>query len=125
MIVSEYSAGQVSIFDLDANGDPIIASRRLFITQLTGAEGANIDPVTGDFLFSTFGGGNQIVVVRGFAVPCNADFNADGNLDPDDLSDYIACYFTQPCIQADFNRDLLIDPDDLSDYIAAYFGGCQ
>lgn len=39
------------------------------ITGLTGAEGAAIDPLTGDFLFSTFGGGNQIVVVQGFQAP--------------------------------------------------------
>jgi hypothetical protein len=25
-----------------------------------------IDPLTGDFLFSTFGGGDQVFVVRGF-----------------------------------------------------------
>jgi hypothetical protein len=56
---------------------------------------------------------------------CDVDFNQDGNLDPDDLSDYIACYFSlPPCSGADFNSDTNIDPDDLSDYIAAYFGGC-
>ena len=57
---------------------------------------------------------------------CDADFNGDGALDPDDLSDYIACYFsTPPCPAANFNGDANIDPDDLADYIAAYFGGCQ
>ncbi len=58
--------------------------------------------------------------------PCTADFNLDGNLDPDDLADYIACYFASPspCEAADFNADTNIDPDDLSDYIAAYFAGC-
>jgi len=56
---------------------------------------------------------------------CAADFNADGALDPDDLSDYIACYFApQPCAGADFSADGTTDPDDLSDFIAAYFGGC-
>ena len=25
-----------------------------------------IDPITGDFVFSTFGGGNKVVVVQGF-----------------------------------------------------------
>ncbi len=54
---------------------------------------------------------------------CPADFNGDGTADPDDLADYIACYFTPPCGQADFNGDGNTDPDDLSDYIAAYFGG--
>jgi hypothetical protein len=42
------------------------------MTGLTGAFGAMIDPVTGDFLFSTFGETaeeNRIVAVRGFAAP--------------------------------------------------------
>ncbi len=56
---------------------------------------------------------------------CRADLNGDGNLDPDDLADYIACYFLQPCAQADYNNDGNADPDDLSDYIAAYFAGCD
>lgn len=67
MIVSEYSAGSVAIYDMDANGNPVIASRRLFVSGLTGAEGAAIDPVSGSFIFSTFGGSNQVIVVRGFA----------------------------------------------------------
>jgi hypothetical protein len=69
MIVSEYSAGSVATYEVDGNGDPIIASRRLFMSGLTGAEGAVFDPITGDFLFSTFGGGNRVIVVHGFAVP--------------------------------------------------------
>lgn len=68
MLVSEYGAGRVSAFDVDASGNPLVGTRREFITDLTGAEGAFIDPLTGDFLFSTFGGGNQVVAVRGFAV---------------------------------------------------------
>ncbi len=56
---------------------------------------------------------------------CAADFNSDGNLDPDDLADYIACYFLPPCDGADFSGDGNVDPDDLADYIAAYFAGCE
>jgi hypothetical protein len=67
MIVSEYSAGSVAVYDMDASGNPIIASRRLFISGLSGAEGAAIDPISGSFIFSTFGGGNHIIVVSGFA----------------------------------------------------------
>ncbi|MFO0971904.1 MAG: hypothetical protein U1A27_00490 [Phycisphaerae bacterium] len=66
MIVSEYSAGNVATYELDANGDPIVATRRAFLTGLSGAEGAFIDPLTGDFLFTTYGGGNHMVAVRGF-----------------------------------------------------------
>jgi len=69
MIVSEYSAGSIATYEVDGNGNPIIVSRRLFMSGLSGAEGAVIDPVTGDFLFSTFGGGNRVIVVQGFAVP--------------------------------------------------------
>jgi len=69
VIVSEYSAGNVATYEVDANGDPIFATRRLFISALSGAEGAAVDPQTGDFLFSTFGGGNRLIVVRGFLPP--------------------------------------------------------
>ncbi len=57
---------------------------------------------------------------------CPVDFNGDGATDPDDLSDYIACFFATPaCAAGDFNSDGVVDPDDLSDYIAAFFnGGC-
>ncbi len=58
-------------------------------------------------------------------VTCPADFNDDGSLDPDDLSDFITCYFTTPpCAEADYSGDGNTDPDDLSDYITAYFAGC-
>lgn len=69
MLISEYSAGTVGVYSLDANGNPLVTTRRDFLTGLSGAEGAAIDPFTGDFLFSTFGGGNQVVVVQGFIAP--------------------------------------------------------
>ncbi|MGD9690848.1 MAG: hypothetical protein AB7K52_15100 [Phycisphaerales bacterium] len=57
--------------------------------------------------------------------PCAPDFNGDGNLDPDDLGDFINCYFSMPaCPEADFNSDGNTDPDDLGDFINAYFAGC-
>lgn len=79
MLVSEFSAGVVSSYDVDSNGDPIIGSRRQFMSGLSGAEGAFIDPTTGDFLFSTFGGGNRVIVVTGFnSVPEPATMAALG-----------------------------------------------
>lgn len=69
VLIAEYSAGKVATYEVDANGDPILATRKNFITDLSGAEGAFIDPLTGDFLFSTFGGGNHFVVVEGFVPP--------------------------------------------------------
>ncbi|MGD9691100.1 MAG: choice-of-anchor tandem repeat NxxGxxAF-containing protein [Phycisphaerales bacterium] len=56
---------------------------------------------------------------------CDADFNCDSTPDPDDLGDFINCYFAlPPCAGADFNRDGDINADDLGDFINAYFGGC-
>lgn len=66
VVISEYSAGAIAIYDIDAGADPIPATRQPFITGLTGVEGANLDPVTNDFMFSTYGGGNRVIVVRGF-----------------------------------------------------------
>ena len=69
MLISEYQAGVVGAYTVDSEGNPLVASRRTFLSGLTGAEGAAIDPLTGDFLFSTFGGSSQVVVVSGFAPP--------------------------------------------------------
>ena len=69
LLVSEYGVDQIAAYQVDGNGDPVISSRREFLTGLDGAEGALLDPVTGDFLFSTFGGGSRIIVVRGFRAP--------------------------------------------------------
>ncbi|MGD9691006.1 MAG: S8 family serine peptidase [Phycisphaerales bacterium] len=67
------------------------------------------------------------LVISGVIPPadCLADFNADGELDPDDLGDFIDCYFAlPPCSEADVNADAVVDPDDLGDFINAFFMGC-
>lgn len=69
MLVSSFSAGTVDTYEVDANGDPIPGSHRLFMSDIAGAEGAVFDPLTGDFLFSTFGDVSRIVAVRGFDLP--------------------------------------------------------
>lgn len=69
MLVSEFSANRVSAYDLDSAGIPLFATRRDFVTGLSGAEGGFIDPLSGDFLFSTFGTSNRVIVVGGFPPP--------------------------------------------------------
>lgn len=69
LLLAQYGVGQVEACELDADGNPIVATCAVFVSGLTGAEGSVVDPVTGDFLFSTFGGGNHIDVVTGFAAP--------------------------------------------------------
>ncbi len=66
ILVSEFSAGSLAAYDADGNGDPTPMTRRPFVTGLTGAEGAFLDPLSGDFLFTTFGGGNRLIAIRGF-----------------------------------------------------------
>jgi len=57
--------------------------------------------------------------------PCIADFDGSGVTNPDDLANFIACYFSEPpCAEADINADDIINADDLSDYVAAFFSGC-
>jgi len=70
LLMAEFSAGSVGAYQLDSQGNPILGTRQDFITGLTGAEGAFIDPVTGDFLFSTFGtGSDSIYEIQGFNLP--------------------------------------------------------
>lgn len=71
ILVSEWSSGKVGVYEVDSNGNPIISTRREFLS-LARAEGAYIDPLTGDFLFSTWGasgGSDHVIVVRGFTQP--------------------------------------------------------
>jgi len=95
---------------------------------------ANVAPTTGAASIGLFkpGTANAPAAIDAVNLPvptvppsCAADFNGDGTANPDDLSDYIACYFSQPpCEAADVNNDFNVDPDDLSDFIAIYFAGC-
>ncbi len=70
-LVTHYDAGVIRAYDLNSFGAPVSGTGQDFVTGLTGAEGATIDPVTGDFLFSTFGGGNHIIQVQGFVPPAS------------------------------------------------------
>jgi hypothetical protein len=69
MVISSYGYGKVVVFEVGADGLPNPATARDMVTGLTGAEGAWIDPVTGDFIFSTFGGGDKIIRISGFQAP--------------------------------------------------------
>jgi hypothetical protein len=69
ILLSEYSSGRISLYTADGNGNPIVGSRQDFITGLSGALGGVMDPLTGDFIFSTFGASNRLVVVSGFTAP--------------------------------------------------------
>jgi hypothetical protein len=137
VLMSAFGLSKIVAFELDATGAPIPSTQRDFITGLGGAEGAAIDPVSGDFFFSTFGG-TGVVRVSGFRAPggCDSiDFNRDG-LFPDslDLDDFIAVlgggpttcssYPVPGCRDLDYNNDgLFPDSVDLDAIISVISGG--
>jgi len=67
VLVSDYSGSRIVSFEVNGNGDPLPDTQRDFATDLSGVEGAAVDPLTGDFVFSTFNGG-EVYVVGGFGV---------------------------------------------------------
>ncbi|MGQ0628001.1 MAG: hypothetical protein ACT4PL_07870, partial [Phycisphaerales bacterium] len=91
---------------------------------------SNVAPTTGDAVIGLFKPGTPATAVAsGMPVPtvpvCAVDFNHDGFATPDDLDDYITCFFDVPaCAQAEFNGDGIVSPDDLDDFITAFFNGC-
>ncbi len=66
ILVSEWSDDKLATYEIDGNGDPVVATRKDFMTGLTGAEGAWIDGPSGSFLFSTWDGINRLILVHGF-----------------------------------------------------------
>ena len=71
LLVTEYGGNAIVAYSIDAEGNPIASTRKVFLSDLTRGEGAAIDPMTGDFLFSTFGTPNQVIRVEGFLAPAS------------------------------------------------------
>ncbi len=136
-VAQSASAGDPVTFSVAASGSGLTYQWRRDCRVIPGAVGSSLTLTAThaaqglyDVLVSntcgTIVSSSAALVVSGPG-GCAADFNRDGVLDPDDLSDYVGCYFTGFCpaaVGADFNADSLINPDDLSDYIGAYFSGC-
>jgi hypothetical protein len=134
VLICEYNSASIVAYDVDANWDPIPSTRRVFATGVSGALGAFVDPTTGNFLFSTFGGGSRVLSVRGFAeatpVCDSIDFNGDALFpDDQDLIDFLsvlaggACS-TGTCNDIDFNNDCLFpDDSDLVGFLSVLAGG--
>jgi len=66
MLVSEWSDNKIAAYELDDDGNPDKDTRVDFVAGLTGAEGAFIDPLSGDFMFTTWGGADTLIAIRGF-----------------------------------------------------------
>jgi uncharacterized membrane protein len=86
--------------------------------------------LAGGFVRETGEGFGMILTPIPPTSTCPADFNGDAFVNPDDLSDYITCFFLDvqfpaTCPESDFNADGFRNPDDLSDFITGFFSGCQ
>jgi hypothetical protein len=71
VIVAEWTTNdRVAVYDVDDSGDPIVATRREFFSAFPRPWGAYFEPVTGDYLFLSWGtGDDHVVIVQGFVPP--------------------------------------------------------
>jgi hypothetical protein len=82
MLVSEFSDGAIAIYEVGATGAPTPGTREVFLSGLNSAEGAALDPLTGDFMFSTFGGGDdRVIAIHGFSPPSEVCDGIDNDAD--------------------------------------------
>jgi hypothetical protein len=103
VLLAEHGVQRIAAIQLDANGHPISFTRTAFMTGLVGPIGAVVDPLTGDFLFSTYGaagGGDHIYVVSQTAPSGpTGDYNNNGTVD---AADYVVWRKTNGS-QANYN----------------------
>ncbi|HYD01020.1 MAG TPA: GC-type dockerin domain-anchored protein [Phycisphaerales bacterium] len=139
MLVCRYNNSEVTAYDVGSMGEPVVETARPFITGVLGAEGGCIDPLTGSFLFSTYGGGNRVLLVGGFGPQdCGpADLGqtggtagADGVLDNNDFVVFIDYFFAHNNL-ADMGStggvagaDGAWDNNDFVVFIDRFFIGC-
>jgi hypothetical protein len=68
--VSNSDLDRVAAYDADAQGDPIVSTRREFLSRFPRPWGAYFEPVTGDYLFLSWGTGmDRVYIVQGFVPP--------------------------------------------------------
>jgi Bacterial Ig domain len=64
VLVADWNGDRIVSFEVDANGDPLPETQRVFATDMNSVDGAAVDPLTGDFLFSSFSKGLVWVIGR-------------------------------------------------------------
>ena len=74
VIVAEWrfdsTLDRVAVYEVDDQGDPVLDTRREFFAKFPRPWGAYFEPVTGDYLFLSWGTGeDRVYAVRGFVPP--------------------------------------------------------
>lgn len=70
VIVAEWSVDKVGVYVVNNQGDPQVATRKDFFQKFPRPWGAYFEPVTGDYLFLTWGiGTDRVYIVQGFKKP--------------------------------------------------------
>jgi hypothetical protein len=75
VIVAEWRSAdptldRVAVYEVDANGDPMVATRQEFFHTFPRPWGAYFEPLTGDYLFLSWGAGvDHVYIVQGFVPP--------------------------------------------------------
>lgn len=70
IIVSDWSTNTVSVYEADGLGDPMVETRKDFYTTFPRPWGAYFEPLKGDFMFLTWGAGeDRVYITQGFEQP--------------------------------------------------------
>lgn len=62
LLVCEWIQGNIVAYQVDANGDPLLATRQVVVSGVPSVGGGAVDPWTGDLVFC--GGSGQLLVLR-------------------------------------------------------------
>lgn len=86
VLINHYNDSSIATYELDGNGDPVLDTRRTFLTGIDGPDGAAFDPVSGDLIISDYSF-NRVYRISGFPAPpeptpyVKGDNNCDGKVD--------------------------------------------
>lgn len=79
ILATDSSGARVVSFEVNTSGDPIAATAKDVVTGFTQAMGLARDPVTGDFLMTSFGGGPIYLLARLAAAPPTVALTSPAN----------------------------------------------
>jgi len=122
-IDSKFNSNVIDTYEVDVNGDPILATQRNLVFGASSAYGAAINPETGDFVFTYFSSSSRVIVVRGFESSCSADFDGSGAVEVNDLLALLSSWGDE-CSSADLNSDGVVDVTDLLSLLSQW-GACE